>query len=312
MSVFEIPVGTKKQNYVPVPELHTALPVTVVRGCGCGPNVLITAGIHNEEYVGIETANRLALGLDPARIRGAVAIIHLCNPTGFAALSRDVVPEDGQNLNRCFPGSADSGPTHRLAHFISEDFIKPASVHIDLHCGGGREELAPHVYYQAMAGPWLEEASKKLALLIDADWAVASKTLSGSAFSHASQYGIPSILMERGGMAEWSEDEVRAYLADVHRILHRVGVLAESTPQWRVPQSIEQCTYYTSEADGCWYRARPVGSPVRKGDALGEVRDPFGTVLYAPKAQKSGVLLYQVGAFSVRHGDLLAACGDLP
>lgn len=309
MSVFDIEPGAKKQEYVSIPDFSAALPVTVIRGYPQGPNVLITAGIHNEEYVGIETANRLALELDPAKIRGTVAIIHMCNPTGFASLARDVVPEDGRNLNRCFPGSADSGPTHKLAHFITEDFIKPASVHIDLHCGGGREELAPHDYFQEMGVPELQEASEKLALLMDAEWAVGSTLVCGSAFSHASLCGIPSILMERGGMAEWSEDEVRAYLADVRRVLHRVGVLDASEPQRRVPQILSDCTHYNSEADGCWYRAHPAGSLVRRGDFLGEVCDPFGKPLCAVTANEDGVILYQLGSFSVRQGELLVTLG---
>ena len=59
MSIFDIEPGVKKQEYVSIPDFSAALPVTVIRGYSQGLNVLITAGIHNEEYVGIETANRV-------------------------------------------------------------------------------------------------------------------------------------------------------------------------------------------------------------------------------------------------------------
>lgn len=86
MNIFEIPRRTKRQKLIPVPDFDAKLPVTVVRGAKNGLSVLITAGVHNEEYMGIETANCIS-------------------------------------------------PAHRLACFVTEDFLKPAFCHIDLHCG---------------------------------------------------------------------------------------------------------------------------------------------------------------------------------
>lgn len=311
MNIFEIPRGTKQQKLIPVPDFDAELPVSVIRGVKDGPNVLITAGVHNEEYVGIETANRLSLALEPEKICGCVAIIHTCNPTGFAALSRDLVPEDGKNLNRCFPGSADGSAAHRLAHFITEDFLKPAFCHIDLHCGGGREELTPHVYYQAIEPGPLSTASQKLARLMDANYMVAVKSYTGSAFSHAGMCGVPAILMERGGMAVWTEAEIDAYLADVYRILHHLHVWPEAPAQKETPQDIEIVDYYNAEAGGCWYPEKRTGDRVRSGEALGTVKDAFGKPLFSLYASVDSVVLYQMGSLSVREGELLAACGQL-
>lgn len=311
MSVFDILRGTKRQELIPVPGLSEPLPVTIIRGTDDGPNILITAGIHNEEYVGIETANRLALELAPEMIRGCVVIIHICNPTGFAAQSRDVVPEDGKNLNRCFPGSADSTGAHRLAHFITEDFIRPASCHIDLHSGGGREELVPHVYYQAMEEGPISDSSRKLAMLMDAPFMVASEVYNGSAFSHAMQCGVVSILMERGSMALWTEEEVEDYLIDVRRILYRLGVLPDCKKQRQEPRDIIGLDYYHSKAGGCWYPSKRSGSMVNKGECLGTVKDSFGNALCSVFADSDCAVLFQLGSFSVQQGEFVVACGRL-
>lgn len=311
MSIFDIEKGRKEQKYISVPGLEAQLPVTVVRSREDGSNVLITAGIHNEEYCGIETANRLASELTPDNMRGCVAIVHVCNPSGFTSVSRDVVPEDGQNLNRCFPGSADSGATHRLAHFLSEDFLRSASLHLDLHCGGGREQLTPHVYYQAMGGEVLEAASKTLASLVDTGYMVAVHELTGSAFSHASQFGVPSVLIERGGMAQWTEEEIQAFLSDVRRILCRVGVLDTCTPQAHIPREIIDMDYSNAPVGGCWYPAKSAGDVVVRDEQLGSVKDNFGRTLFEVKAPADSVILFQLGSFSARKGEILAAYGLL-
>lgn len=311
MSVFDIPGGTKVQSMINIPDFPAELPVTTIRGTEPGPNVLITAGIHNEEYTGIETANRFAAELTPEEIKGAVTIIHICNPTGFASIAADVVPEDGKNLNRVFPGNADGSLSHRLAHFILQDFIRPADYLIDLHSGGGREELVPHNYFQRLGGKKLSERSLALASCMDADYTVATNVLTGSSFTHASAYNVPAILMERGQMATWNETDVQDYMDDLRRILHSVGTLSKSRPQRRIPRVIETTTYYDAEAEGCWYHARNVGETVAEGEPLGEIRDPFGNVLSVVHAKRRGVVLFQLGSYSVRDGEFLVCCGDL-
>ena len=309
MSIFDIPRGMKQQRFLSVPGLDAELPVTVIRGQKDGARVLLTAGIHCEEYTGIETANRLATELSPEKLIGCVCIIHVCNPTGFVSHSRDIVPEDGKNLNRCFPGSADSSAAPRLAHFITNDFIIPASCHIDLHCGGGCEELTPHVYFQQIEPGSVTEASKKLAALMDAKYMVPTKAYTGSAFSHAAFHGVPSVLLERGGMAQWTETDVDAYLADVRRVLCRLGVLSDCTQQKNVPEVIDEVDYYNGTATGCWYPALHAGDMVKAGERLGVVKDMFGHVLGEVTAVHDGVILYQVGSFSVSDGEFLVACG---
>ena len=218
MSIFDIGKASISNKVIAVPQTETKLYVSVIKGASEGPNGLVTAGIHNEEYCGIETARRLAIILDPKSIKGTVAIIHVANPGGFAVHARDVVPEDGENLNRTFPGNIEGTASHRLAHFITEDFLKPSAFHIDLHSGGGREQLLPHSYFQAMGTAVLKSASKAMAEAVDAEYMVAADTYTGSAFSHAAYYKIPSIIIERGGMALWTETEIEAYLRDVIRV----------------------------------------------------------------------------------------------
>lgn len=311
MNVFNIERGSKSQSMVNIPDYDGFLPVTVVRGRYDGPNVLISAGIHNQEYVGIEAANRLAAELDPSEIKGCVCIIHVCNPIGFFSFSPDIVPEDGKNLNRVFPGKKFGSASERLADFLTEEFLSGASCFLDLHCGGCREELAPHVYYQGMGDRFLENASKRMAKLVEADYMVRADIDTGSLFSHAAKMGIPGVLIERGGMALWSEEAVEKYLTDVKRILRVLDVLPYDVPQEKTPLLIEHVDFFCAQEDGCWYPAASAGTIIEKGKPLGSIRDFFGKELSCPIAKTDCVILYQVGSLAVIRDDFLVVCGVL-
>lgn len=53
--------------------------MVVVTGERAGPSILMTAGIHGAEYVGIETARRLSLQLNPSAVHGRITILPCVN-----------------------------------------------------------------------------------------------------------------------------------------------------------------------------------------------------------------------------------------
>src|SRR5579864_3133580 len=82
-------------------------PYFAVVGREPGLTFLLTAGIHAAEYTGTLAALRLAKHLQPQNVKGTIVIIPLLNRPGFFERSVYVNPEDGENLNRAFPGRAD-------------------------------------------------------------------------------------------------------------------------------------------------------------------------------------------------------------
>lgn len=79
--------------------------MTVICGCRPGKTLVVTAGVHGCEYVGIETLNQLKKELNPAALSGRVILLPLVNPEGFYHGSKQTIPADGQNLNRMFPAN---------------------------------------------------------------------------------------------------------------------------------------------------------------------------------------------------------------
>src|SRR2546428_8014100 len=132
-------------------------PFIAIAGAADGPTVLVTAGIHAAEYTGIEAAIRLGRGIDPKRVRGILLVIPLLNRPGFYERSVYVNPEDGDNLNRVFPGDPKGRWGERFAHRLLTEIVTRCEYAIDLHAGDLIEDLTPFVIYRETGEAALDE-----------------------------------------------------------------------------------------------------------------------------------------------------------
>ena len=111
---FEIAPGEKRQVKLPVPG-GEPLEAWLLCGTHPGKTLVVTAGVHGCEYVGILALQKLVETLDCATLYGQVILLPLVNPKGFFAGVKQLNPADGRNLNREFPGKADGTETQRMA-----------------------------------------------------------------------------------------------------------------------------------------------------------------------------------------------------
>ncbi|MFC4669251.1 succinylglutamate desuccinylase/aspartoacylase family protein [Seohaeicola nanhaiensis] len=120
---------------------HIAIPIAVVAK-GSGPTVLLTGGVHGDEYEGPVALARLAREIDPDQVRGRIIIVPTMNHPAFVAGTR-TSPIDGINLNRTFPGKRDGTATEMIAHYITTELLPRADCLIDLHAGGSSLQYLP-------------------------------------------------------------------------------------------------------------------------------------------------------------------------
>src|SRR5260221_3739875 len=92
------------------------VPVVEVTGSSDGPLLTVIAGVHGCEYAPMAAVRRWTRGLQTRDLRGRVRAVPVLNLPAFRALTPFVVPDDGKNLNRCFPGDPASTLAERLAH----------------------------------------------------------------------------------------------------------------------------------------------------------------------------------------------------
>ena len=226
--------GEKAQGKIKITGYGIAMPATVICGVKDGPTILITAGIHSAEYVGIQAAMELAKEFQPEELKGNVIIVPLVNVSGFEHRTMSLVYEDGKNLNRVFPGDPEGTAADRIAYAIVTKLFSIADYYIDLHSGDGFEQLHPYVYYVGVVDEKTAEKSLHMARHIGVKYVVRSTTATGGAYNYASSLGIPSILIERGGHSYWTWEEVEQDKRDVrHLVFHLQGKKCHGLKHYR-------------------------------------------------------------------------------
>lgn len=291
----ELTPGKTVKDHIHVEGTELHVPHVLLCGQQSGPTVLISAGIHNAEYVGIQAAIELSNELDVKELRGNVILLPLANRSGFENRTMSMVYEDGKNLNRVFPGNREGSEADRLAAMLFEGFIQKVDAYIDLHSGDGYETLIPYAYY--LGDTPAEETAKRMVACVNTQYYVRSRCRTGGAYNLASVHGIPSVLIERGQLGLFSREEIEADKADVRNILRCLGVLPGEAICYPKTQLLE----YSDDAPftGCWYPEKHPGDFFRKGDKLGEIRDYFGRSLFTEFAPRDGVLLHQCASLNI-------------
>lgn len=126
-------------RYIDVATLSTGLPLRIavheITGARPGPTVGLTAAIHGDELAPVEALRRLVAGIDPNELAGTLRVAPVVNPLAFQAQARHT-PQDGQNLNRVFPGDPGGWLTEQLAAAFVDGFLPGLDALIDLHAGG--------------------------------------------------------------------------------------------------------------------------------------------------------------------------------
>ncbi|MGQ0550563.1 MAG: M14 family metallopeptidase [Armatimonadota bacterium] len=301
--------GEKARGVLPVPGTGLQLPLTLAHGAHPGPLVLVTGGVHGGEYPGIEAAIRLARELDPTTMRGRIAVVHVYGLSAFHARLQYLVPEDGKNPNRVFPGKATGTVSERMAHILMETLVAGADAWVDLHGGDIHEELEPFTIYSDGAAPDVVAKSRAMAEAYGIPHIIRSQSIAGGTYGAASSRGVPAILTEAGGVAQLDADSVAVHLHGLRNVLRLLGVLP-GEPEPVPPRThLSQFVWLRSEHTGCWYPVVRAGERVSKGQVVGVIRDYWGDLLVEHRAPAAGVILFVVTSLAINPTDPLLGAG---
>lgn len=304
--------GNVWTGYLELGQGEFRLPAAVLHGTRPGKTMLITAGVHGGEYVGIQAAIELSQKLKIQKVAGTIIIIKVINVPAFERRNGSMGLTDGKNLNREFPGNPEGTEMERLAWAVSHELQPAADYYIDLHSGDDYEQLTSYVYYAGMADEKTVSQSRRMAEQVDVPYMVRSNVASGGAYNYAASQGIPSILIERGGMGAWTSEEVRSTRRDVRNILCHLGIY-QGKKDYRTyyPLDVTDICYQDASRDGLWYPFKKPGDMIREGEILGEVRDYEGGLLELSVAEYDGVILYQTGTLQVLGDGPMIAYGKI-
>ncbi len=301
--------GQKGRGVLPVPGTGLEMPITLINGARSGPMVLVTGGVHGGEYVAIETAIRLARDLDPKQVHGQIAVVHIYGISAFHAKMQYLVPEDGKNPNRVFPGRAMGTVAERMAAVLMDTLASRAGAWVDLHGGDIHEALEPFVIYSDGAAPDVVKRSHDMADVFGIPYVIASQAISGGTYGAAASRGLPAILAEAGSVGQLDDGSVAVLMKGVLNVLRLLGVLPGARDLVPPPTVLKQFTWLRSEHRGCWYPAVRAGARVTQGQAVGVIKDYWGDVVAEHRSPANGVVLFVVTSLAINPTDPLMGIG---
>jgi predicted deacylase len=269
------------------------IPYFDIRGVSDGPHLTLLAGVHGTEYTSIAAVREFARGLDPQQVSGRITAVPVVNLPAFWARSPFVVPADGKNLNRSFPGDPDGSYAEVLADQITQKFLIGSDYVLDLHAGDLPEALEPFSMYEESA---VEDASRALALAYGLGHIVrqsaVGRTIAGSTCAAAADLGIPAIVTESGQNGLMDRSAVDRHLAGVMNVARSIGVLPGDASPPPLIREHDGWHWLRTPVAGWWEPAVPVGAEVAAGNLLGTVSEICGDVLAELRAPEAGVLLF--------------------
>jgi uncharacterized protein len=293
-----------------------AVPLVEVTGTTDGPTLTVIAGVHGCEYASMAGVRNWLAELAGRDLLGRVRAVPVLNVTAFAARTPFVVPEDGKNLNRCFPGDPVGTLAERLAYATFTRLISGSDAVIDAHCGDLAEALQPFALYEA--GP-AEDAARALATAYGLPYVIRqeagpARTVSGSTSGAAADAGIPAITAEAGGCGLVDEQAVRLHVAGLNGVLRVLGMAADQpgaaagTPA--PPTYLTQFRWLRCRSAGWWQPEVAAGDTVTAGQVLGAVTSLDGSQLVeSVLAPAAGVIIFLTSSPAVADDGLLLGLG---
>ena len=295
-------------------EGNLSLPVLVARGAEAGKTLVVTAGVHGDEYEGIEAIYRVFDALDVRRMRGAFLAVPVVNLPGFWQGVRSN-PIDSLNLARVFPGSPDGSATERLAWQLLQRVLRHASLYIDLHSAGRNYHMLTLCGYCTAGSQAIvaEPAARSSGMPVV--WAHPSVG-PGRTISATLDLGIPSLYTEAYGGGHARVEEIAEYTRCLANLLAFLGIADIPAP---APPD-RKTLFLSGSGDldfavncirgGFFVPSAALGEHLAKGRALGTIRDLSGKIVEEVVSPEDGFVVIIRATPVVFGGELIAALSE--
>jgi len=310
---FKVYSGAKKGVKIPVLDrpAHTLeLPLTIINGSNDGPTVLITAGTHGTEYVGIAVALRVIREIDPSKVSGAVFVAPIINILGYELREKDTFPiEDDyngkQNMGALYPGDPEGSPHRLTLHHIFSKLVSKSQYLIDLHGGDLYEYLYPCTMIYPTGKKEFDDTLKKMAKASGIEYCISQPLNKNSKglTAECAKLGIPLLVIEVGSAGIVKEDLIELSYNAVINVLKTIGVLSGRPKTQPEPKYIKGITVVRSTRGGFFHQTVETGSLISKGEKLGEIIGLDGQVIEEIHAPINGLLIQSSCNPSTNSGD---------
>jgi uncharacterized protein len=291
--------GTKCHGFIKAGELPAAdvlVPVYIINGSNPGPTLCVLAGVHPDEWQGMEAAIRVYDQVDPKKLAGTVISCPYQNLPGFQGnanigdhgVGRPNLgsnPLDGTNLSHGYPGNEHGSISERIAHVIYNQLVLKADYVLDLHAGDTWEKIVPMSVYWMVGDEKLDKLSETIARAFPTDFIISFpvKTegpLAIKELRECLKKGIPYVVSEAGNAGLLEESAVNYHFAGVLNVMRHFKMLEgelEGVPS--VQRIFEEVIRIRATHGGFYTCKVDAGENVSKGQLIAEVKTIFGEPL---------------------------------
>lgn len=279
-----------------------------------GPHLLITGGVHGDEFEPMAAIRRLIRHFEDAApssklTRGRLTLVPVVNEAAYLRAARTA--EDNLDLARICPGGPDGSVTERTANALSE-LIRGADCYIDLHTGGTAFSVSPMVGYGLHSDGQLLEQQRRMARAFNLPiiWGTCG-TLNGRSLSVARDARVPAIYTEFHGSGNCDPRGVEAYFdgcLNVMAMLEMIDRPVQASEAKYViedprPGSGHMQVCNPSPITGFFEPAVELGQEIKSGDLIGTVCDMLGTTVHEVRSDQNGIVLTLRTFLRVMKGD---------
>ena len=195
-----------------------------IEGSEAGPHLLITAGVHGDEWEPIVAVRQLLTCIRPGELHGRLTLLPVVNESAFQAGER--VGADGLDLARVCPGRADGKLTERVAFELAE-LMSSVDYYIDCHTGGVRMRIWPLAGYLLHADERLLTQQRAMARAFGLPFVWGTDaSVNGRTLSVARDLSIPAIYVEYFGSATFCRSAVTALVNGCRSVMNQLNMLS--------------------------------------------------------------------------------------
>lgn len=277
-----------------------------------GPNLLITGGVHGDEFEPMVAIRRLMREVQPAQLRGRLTLVPVANESAF--LRGERTGDDGLDLARTCPGKSDGSITEQTAYALSQ-IIRSADYFIDLHTGGTIMSVTPLTGYKLVPDEAVRQTQRRMAhafnlpLVWGTDYRLEGRTL-----SVARDAGVPAIYAEYLGSGMCDPAGVEAYVEGCLNVMSELDMIDRERPPSRVERTVDDFRESAGHMQirnpapitGFFEPQVQLGDNVKAGDPLGTVSDILGDNVATSVSQETGTVIVLRTFSRVHAGDTLA------
>jgi uncharacterized protein len=289
------------------------VPFFEATGSEDGPLLTVISGVHGCEYASMDGVRRWTRSLESRELRGRVRAVPVLNLPSFRARTPFVVPDDGKNLNRCFPGDPAGTLSDRLAYAAFTQLITGSDAYIDAHCGDMVEALEPFALYES--GP-ADALAHEMAIAYRLPYVIQQvkgpdRAVAGTSTSAAAEIGVAAITAESGETGLIQEEAVARHVRGLNGVLALLGIadLPAGTPD-PSPTILTRFLWMRTERGGWWAPTVTTGESVAEGQVIGTITTLDGSqVLETIIAPADGVPIFITSSPAVADDGLLLGLG---